>query len=1274
MRRPTRAERQNEVAFCSEVSKWSDAFFDSTPHLPFHNSKIEQYATGSNKRADLRFYDKTGDLLLCGEVKLPGTNDGQSAFNPAVMNDAYNKATAENCRYFFTWNVEELALFDRSRWDAHTMHDRCVQTWQFENRLNDSSDVTRELVIQKLRDRFLPNFFTDFAEILAGTKKGFDRKPAEFYLAVLESYLLGPRAPVRELRNHIEVQFDQSPEFKERFNKWVIKEQNWNFDPNDEDSRLEIYQRAAESICYVLNNRILFYQAISLRNELPKLDIPARFQKSASLALKHLTDCFEIAVHKTSDYESIFLPEKGSDDWSTVTALSGTNSIQAWDNVIRWVEGINFKEIPTDILGKTFQKLISPEERHRFGQHYTHETIVELINAFCIRKGNDIVLDPACGSGSFLVRAYYRKHQLDKSLSHQHLLEGIYGADINPYPAHLATLNLAARQIANEENYPRVAHKNFFKITRTGTFCELPVMKSAYDGNRGRKSIVLPEINAIIGNPPYVRQEKIPKKKDKGAVADQTKEYIGKVAENAYQGIQLSMQSDLHIYFWPVAARFLAEKGMFGFLTSSSWLDAKYGFALQRWILSHFKLIAIIESVNEPWFEDARVKTCATIMERCDDAGKRDENPVRFVHLKRPLTEILGEEYWEEIEDNDGREELRKESAEKLRDLIKSKKKDYSDSNMRVLVKQQSDLWTEGLSVAQMFARQKTLSKDAFVETPDDEVEVDSEEIELDSDPEENLLLDYGGGKWGRYLRAPEFYFDIMREFGSKFVRLGDIALIRFGIKSGCDAFFMPRDVSDKLLARHKTESEWRLLPISRRTKRSQVENGSIRIIQAGDKSLHPVESVFLRPEIHSPMQLDKPVVTEADTDRVVLWVSNSLEEIEGTHAHAFIRWGSRHTFSSKKSAAVPVPKRPTCASRDIWYDLTGLKPGIGFWTKAQKYRHIVPYNPNRVSCNCNLYDLHAVGLSSEAEKALVPLLNSTLVGLMKHFYGRYAGAEGTLKMEIVDSLMLEVPSPEGVSQVLADRMERSLMRISERDVTHLIEEDFRLCTDPAEMRVLEGKPIGLPLELQREDRRELDLLVFELLGVTSSERREKLVDQLYYETTKYYRAQRIQDIQASANRSGGNRRGVSANSLAMGAWQLLDSDFKKPLKEWLDENVSKGKSVILPDGEARLVSAENMYDNTTIYFGKGSTANIIAESRAEAELIETVAHTGLRGSLTIPESETTARQLLGELSKRLLSANIKFTELSEQYASDENTQQQVKNLLKKWFIHGKFD
>jgi hypothetical protein len=78
------------------------------------------------------------------------------------------------------------------------------------------------------------------------------------------------------------------------------------------------------------------------------------------------------------------------------------------------------------------------------------------------------------------------------------------------------------------------------------------------------------------------------------------------------------------------------------FLTSSSWLDVEYGFALQGWMLEHFRILAIMESAAEPWFEDARVKTCITILQRCEDESERMANRVRFVRFKRPLAEIIG--------------------------------------------------------------------------------------------------------------------------------------------------------------------------------------------------------------------------------------------------------------------------------------------------------------------------------------------------------------------------------------------------------------------------------------------------------------------------------------------------------------------------------------------------------------------------------------------------------------------------------------------------------
>jgi hypothetical protein len=223
---------------------------------------------------------------------------------------------------------------------------------------------------------------------------------------------------------------------------------------------------------------------------------------------------------------------------------------------------------------------------------------------------------------------------------------------------------------------------------------------------------------------------------------------------------------------------------------------------------------------------------------------------------------------------NLGFEQTLWQAADKLRALILKTKTDFSNDRLRIMVRRQHELWQEGVSIGEMFARQKAALESAVEsegegdEEADDSVE-SAEQIEIER--HEVSIGDYGGGKWGRYLRAPDFYFEIMRQLGSRFTRLGEVATIKFGIKSGCDAFFMPRNISGTLLDEAQEEFDWRALPLMRRCKRAEVGSGEVVIVQCGDKTIHPIERRFVRPEVHSLMQVDRPVVSPGQTDRVVL-------------------------------------------------------------------------------------------------------------------------------------------------------------------------------------------------------------------------------------------------------------------------------------------------------------------------------------------------------------------------------------------------------------------
>jgi len=584
----------HEVDFCGQVATAVAAMHAQDPSFPFAEARLEGFGTGAakRKRKDLRFFEPGGKLALCGEVKLPGTPEGRSPYDDAVYQDAAQKADNAAVRFFFTWNVNVFVLWDRSQWDKPIL-ERRVREWKLGLTLTSPEDVARPENLEFIRTRFLPDLLRDLADIYSGRRRDWSMPADDIFIRSLESHL---DWPVQLATADLIDRTERNKTFDVRVQQWLA-DQDWIFVRNDADQWRAALSNMAKTLAYVWANRLIFYKALRARfADLPRLELK-RTVKTPDDAAKAFDRYFQKAVERSGDYEPLLFPN--AQDWASAIVFEAPGALDAWRGLLRGIESVDFRDVPSDIVGRIFQKLIGPEERHRYGQHFTGDDVVDLINAFCIRGGGDSVLDPACGSGSFLVRAYYRKRHLDPTRQHLDQLADLFGCDIALYPAHLATLNLAAREINDEANYPRIVRRDFFDTERGKPFCTLP------DNAGGTMPVNLPDLDAVVGNPPYVRQEKIDKT-DKPRYAA--------LVTGAWSDVKLSGRADLHCYFWPVATKLLKPDGYFGFLTSSSWLDVEYGFALQGWILRHFKLLAIMESNAEPWFTDARVKTVATIL------------------------------------------------------------------------------------------------------------------------------------------------------------------------------------------------------------------------------------------------------------------------------------------------------------------------------------------------------------------------------------------------------------------------------------------------------------------------------------------------------------------------------------------------------------------------------------------------------------------------------------------------------------------------------------
>ena len=129
-------------------------------------------------------------------------------------------------------------------------------------------------------------------------------------------------------------------------------------------------------------------------------------------------------------------------------------------------------------------------------------------------------------------------------------------------------------------------------------------------------------------------------------------------------------------------------------MTSIGWLDTEYGFRLQEFFLRNFRIVAVIESQVEKWFEDARVTTAVTILRRETDPAERDDNLVRFIQLKKPLAEIYTQALDRPLSDEG--EAARQADMDAVRDLIEEIREDQNTDYWRVHVRSQRELWDEG--------------------------------------------------------------------------------------------------------------------------------------------------------------------------------------------------------------------------------------------------------------------------------------------------------------------------------------------------------------------------------------------------------------------------------------------------------------------------------------------------------------------------------------------------------------------------------------------------
>ena len=523
-------------------------------------------------------------LVIETKRKVPFIDRKFDPYSIDVIRQASGYAVELGAPYFATCNGEVLVLFD-----TFTAGVPLPQRRLKHYKVSFDEEFAKTLLEEVCRFRIGVGKWLELDDVFLQRLRTFHNFITPYILESLN----------QQLRENLK--------FKDEYVRW-LKSQFFEYSP-------EMNERIAEQLAYMLMNRLTFYKTLETQiSTIPKLTkIETEDPKEFSRMLRSYFD----KVYKEVDYEAIFEPHPILDNIPFSKKLA-----YALNEFIEELGTYNLAKIRSDVLGRVYEELIPKDERHRLGQYYTPPPIVELITEMCITSPNNRVLDPACGSGGFLVKAYHKLKDLkrkenpfaDENRLHEEILNQLYGIDINPFPAMLSSINLAIRNLRVPSRHINIVVSDFFKVKpSTG---------------------IIPQVDVVVTNPPYTRQEEM-----------EYKEQIREEALTYLDGskIQLDARAGIYAYFFTHSTKFLKEHGMMGQITSDTWLDVGYGEDLKRFFLDHFKIHAIIW-YDVRAFEKALVGTCITILEKEDESKEeRENNLVKFVRIKKamPTEEIV---------------------------------------------------------------------------------------------------------------------------------------------------------------------------------------------------------------------------------------------------------------------------------------------------------------------------------------------------------------------------------------------------------------------------------------------------------------------------------------------------------------------------------------------------------------------------------------------------------------------------------------------------------
>ncbi|MGH8015916.1 MAG: hypothetical protein ACREBV_06970, partial [Candidatus Zixiibacteriota bacterium] len=281
----------------------------------------------------------------------------------------------------------------------------------------------------------------------------------------------------------------------------------------------------------------------------------------------------------------------------------------------------------------------------------------------------------------------------------------------------------------------------------------------------------------------------------------------------------------------------------------------------------------------------------------------------------------------------------------------------------------------------------------------------------------------YVGSKWGKYLRAPEIFFKILEKGKDKLVPLKSIADVRFGIKTGANEFF------------YLTEDEIKKRGIEKEFWMHKDEKGNW-----GPNYV-----------VTSPRECYSLILNPKELQYRVLIINKNKKELKGTNVLKYLLMGERKGFQD----------RPTCSTRELWYDLGEQKPPDQIWFKAFHDRVVAPINEAGIYSSDRFYAIYF----HNKKRGLLPslALNSTIQHLFVELWGRVVLGQGALDNMTYEAAAMPVLANIKLDASTEKRLAEILREYSKREIGPIFDEVGANITKE------------VSLDKVKPDRRELD-------------------------------------------------------------------------------------------------------------------------------------------------------------------------------------------------------